>query len=94
MDELRCRFPQDYRISEAELKSVQSAMSEDIKFSLRVLRAVANPIRLKILKALSVRELCVCVLVSLLGIQYSKLSYHLKLLKQAGLVKSRREGIF
>ncbi|RJS77573.1 ArsR family transcriptional regulator [Methanophagales archaeon] len=46
-----------------------------------------NQIRLRILKASRISDLCgVCVLVELMDCEYSKLSYHLKLLKEAGLI--------
>jgi ArsR family transcriptional regulator len=40
-------------------------------------RALADPLRLKILAMLSVQPLCVCVIKAVLGIADSKLSYHL-----------------
>lgn len=59
-----------------------------------VLQALADRRRLKVLDALMGDELCVCVLVQLLGIKPSALSYHLSLLAEAGLVRARRDGSF
>ncbi|MGN1002149.1 MAG: ArsR/SmtB family transcription factor [Oscillospiraceae bacterium] len=48
--------------------------------------------RIKILYILSRRELCVCDIAQLLGMTQPAISYQLKVLKQAKLVKNRREG--
>jgi DNA-binding transcriptional ArsR family regulator len=55
-------------------------------------KAVADPTRLKILKALNHYELCVCELMLLLNAQQSAVSHHLRILKDAGLVTERRQG--
>lgn len=39
-------------------------------------------------------ELCVCVLVDLTGMKYSALSYHLKQLKDVGLIDSEKGGTY
>ncbi len=54
--------------------------------------ALSEPLRLKILHLLRERELCVCDLSTSLGIAQSKLSFHLKTLKDAQLVQTRQEG--
>ncbi len=59
-----------------------------------LLKVLGNPIRLSILRALEIRDLCVCALVHMSGFQHSLLSYHLNLLKDNRLIESRREGNF
>jgi len=54
--------------------------------------ALSEPLRLQILGLLRSQELCVCELCEHLGTTQSKLSFHLKTLKEAGLVNSRQEG--
>lgn len=54
--------------------------------------ALSDPIRLQVLDLLRERELCVCELCQVLEITQSKLSFHLKNLKEAQLVKARQEG--
>lgn len=54
--------------------------------------ACADPIRLKILAMLAVQPLCVCVIKAVLGIADSKLSYHLGVLKKAGLIAGEQQG--
>lgn len=55
-------------------------------------RACADPIRLKVLSMLSFQPLCVCVIKEVLGIADSKLSYHLGVLKKAGLITGESEA--
>ncbi len=54
--------------------------------------ALSDPIRLEVLNLLRTKELCVCELLEHLEVSQSKLSFHLKTLKEAGLVRSRQEG--
>ncbi|KUG19076.1 transcriptional regulator, arsr family [hydrocarbon metagenome] len=57
-----------------------------------VFRALADPVRLKILAMLAVQPLCVCVIKAVLGMADSKLSYHLSVLKKAGLIEGDQRG--
>lgn len=57
-----------------------------------VLKAAADPARVRILKLLGGRELCVYQLMELLALSQSTISGHLSLLKKAGLVNDRRDG--
>ena len=55
-------------------------------------RALSDPLRLRVLESLRTQELCVCDLCSHLDVPQSKLSFHLKVLKEAGLLQARQEG--
>ena len=55
-------------------------------------RALADPLRLQILELLRSQELCVCELCEKLDVSQSKLSFHLKNLKEVNLVHSRQQG--
>ncbi|AFZ54705.1 MAG: metalloregulator ArsR/SmtB family transcription factor [Geminocystis sp.] len=55
-------------------------------------RALSDTIRIKVLELLSTRELCVCEISEVLDISQSKLSFHLKTLREANLVNSRQQG--
>ncbi len=55
-------------------------------------RALSDPLRLKIIELLRSHELCVCELCERLEVSQSKLSFHLKNLKEANLVHSRQQG--
>jgi ArsR family transcriptional regulator len=59
----------------------------------RIAKALAHPSRLLILDALEGREVCVCDLTGLVGADQSTVSRHLAVLKQAGLVEDRKEGV-
>ncbi|HJH32098.1 MAG TPA: ArsR family transcriptional regulator [Methanosarcinaceae archaeon] len=83
-----------YLISNAVLDTVHAAMSEDVKRTSGLFKLLSDPIRLHILKALEVQDLCVCVLVEVTDYKHSALSYHLKLLKDANLVDSKRDKSF
>ncbi|WP_447980511.1 ArsR/SmtB family transcription factor [Candidatus Nitrospira bockiana] len=58
----------------------------------RWFHALSDETRLRIIESLGEGEQCVCDLVDVLGAAQSRLSFHLKTLKDAGLVKDRREG--
>lgn len=71
----------------------QHARPERYEALARVLKALANPMRLRILEAIERNERCVCELTDMLGIDQSTVSKHLSGLREAGLVRSRREGV-
>ncbi len=54
--------------------------------------ALSDPTRLAILQRLRFGERCVCELTDVLDAAQSRLSFHLRVLKDAGLVVDRREG--
>ncbi len=58
----------------------------------RQFRALADPTRLRIVDLLRGGERCVCELTEALETGQSLLSFHLKTMKDAGLVTDRREG--
>lgn len=58
------------------------------------LKALADPMRLKILHALERGELCVTDLVAEVGGSQANISKHLAILRRAGLVECRRSGLF
>lgn len=68
---------------------------EDRLFALHaeVCKAMANPIRLKILNALQRGEQSVQVLAKTLKLRKANLSQHLAILRQRGIVATRREGL-
>jgi ArsR family transcriptional regulator, arsenate/arsenite/antimonite-responsive transcriptional repressor len=56
-----------------------------------VMKAVADPTRVRILKMLEGGELCVCQIIAVLALSPSTVSKHLSLLKSAGLVNDRKQ---
>lgn len=69
---------------------VELAMKEFIK----VMKAVSDPNRVKILKMLQHRSLCVCEMQAVLGIAQPTVSNHLKVLEDAGLVTYSKSGLW
>src|SRR5690554_2364865 len=55
-------------------------------------KVFGDPTRLNILYALSISEMCVCDLAALLTMSQSAISHQLKVLRQARLIKYRRDG--
>src|SRR5260370_23698093 len=58
----------------------------------QLFHALSDETRLEIVRLLSHGERCVCELQSVLDAAQSRLSFHLKTLKDAGLVSDRRDG--
>src|SRR5712671_3301758 len=58
----------------------------------RWFHALSDETRLQIVEMLSHGERCVCELQDVLDAAQSRLSFHLKVLKESGLVTDRREG--
>ena len=54
--------------------------------------ALGDPTRLRILEAVAGRELCVCDLQEVVDVAPNLLSYHLKVLRDAGLIEGSRRG--
>lgn len=54
--------------------------------------ALSDPTRLQIVERLRAGEQCVCELMDVLDAAQSRLSFHLRVLKEAGLVLDRRDG--
>ena len=60
--------------------------------SRQLLKALADPIRLDVIHALAQGERCVCDLTGELNLSQSKLSFHLRVLREAGLLTDRQSG--
>ena len=59
-----------------------------------VMKALTDANRVKILKLLQIRSLCVCELQGVLGLPQPTVSKNLKILEEAGLVVSSRDGLW
>ena len=69
---------------------IQNTLSTDK--SRPMLKALADPIRLEVIHALANGERCVCDLTKDLNLSQSKLSFHLRVLREAGLLADRQSG--
>lgn len=68
------------------------AATIDLEPLTRQFQALSDETRLRIIDLLRPGERCVCDLTDALDAQQSRLSFHLRALKDAGLVNDRREG--
>lgn len=59
---------------------------------LKIFKALSDETRLRILKLLEQGELCVCDIVAALDMIQPKISFHLSVLKDAGLIRDRKQG--
>ena len=59
---------------------------------IKALKALSDETRLRILKILLEKECCVCEVMQALDISQSRASHNLRILQDAGFVKSRRDG--
>lgn len=65
-----------------------------MKWLMRVLKACADPNRMRILKMLQEKEMCVCELAEALEVTQPSVSRHLKILDEADLALHRRDGLW
>ena len=61
---------------------------------IRVMKALSDPNRVKIVKMLQHKTMCVCEIRAALKIAQPTVSKHLKVLEDAGLVRYRKEGLW
>jgi ArsR family transcriptional regulator len=66
--------------------------TRDLAATASLYHALSDPTRLAIVERLRDGERCVCDLTDLLGAAQSRLSFHLRVLRQAGVVDCRRDG--
>jgi len=66
---------------------------ERLRLKAEVFKALGHPIRLGVVEFLQEGEMCVCEIVEHVGTEMSNVSKHLAILKKAGIVADRREGL-
>ena len=65
-----------------------------MKDFIKVMKALSDPNRIKIVKMLQHRSMCVCEIQEALQISQSSVSKHLKILEDAGLVDFEKDGLW
>lgn len=65
-----------------------------MKSFLKVMKALSDPSRVKIMKMLQKRMMCVCEIQAALQVAQSTASKHLQILEDAGLITSKKEGLW
>ena len=63
-----------------------------MKKTVKTLKALSDPTRLRIILLLMKKELCVCELLFVLNMEQSRISHHLRILRDADLVEDVRDG--
>ena len=88
-DSIRCDLEE-----KGGIRGITGLLPDDRKIEciVSVARALSDPVRVKVLCTLVLQPMCVCLLVAMTGYAYSKMSYHLSVLKEGGLVCARQEG--
>ncbi len=65
-----------------------------MKKFIKTMKALSDPNRVRIVKMLQYRTLCVCEIQSALEIAQPTVSKHLKILEEAGFVEYKKEGLW
>lgn len=65
-----------------------------MKSFVKVMKALSDPSRIKIMKMLQQKMMCVCEIQSALQIAQSTTSKHLQILEDAGLITSKKDGLW
>jgi DNA-binding transcriptional ArsR family regulator len=87
--------PSDIKQAEEEAKKLSTPESAaKLRRAEKLMGAVGDSNRMKILLLLSKREMCVCELESALGMPQPTVSHHLGLLEQADLLRRSKKGRF
>jgi ArsR family transcriptional regulator len=97
LERLMCsglRPGEDLKVYARKLRGLaeQSANSGMLREKSQLLKALANETRLKMLRLLTLREMCVCELTVALDLTQPTASHHLNILQNVGLVRDRKDG--
>ena len=74
-------------------KKDKAKIRKRFELQAEVLKALAHPARLMMVHALREGELCVCELAEIAQTERTSVSKHLALLKNAGILRDRKEGL-
>lgn len=92
-NEDKCR-PDQEQVGHLNRLVADLPSEEDLYQDAELLKALSDITRLKIVHLLREGELCVCEIMYALDKPQSTVSHHLNLLKNAGLITGRKEGIW
>lgn len=79
-------------IDKVKLFENKMITEEEAYYVSELFKAISDLTRVRILFSLLAGDMCVCDITELVGVSQSAVSHQLRVLKQAGLVKYRREG--
>lgn len=75
------------------IAAIKPEAGEHLDHSAALFKALSDPTRLRILRAISqMSELCECNIVPGFDLSQPTISYHIKVLREAGLIRSERRG--
>ncbi|MDB9524692.1 metalloregulator ArsR/SmtB family transcription factor [Oscillatoria sp. CS-180] len=74
------------------MNTVKTTLETETSNCLAGFHALSDPLRVHVIERLRTQEMCVCDLCGELDVSQSKLSFHLRVLKDAGLVRARPQG--
>jgi len=83
---------QDITMTESNSPAVLITRNEDIERAAQSMKAMAHPLRLKILCTLGGQEVSVQEIVELVGTSQSNISQHLAILRDKGILSSRKDA--
>jgi len=73
----------------------ESIHKKALRLEARVFHALSDPLRVKIVKLLAMKgELCACEIQAAIGESQSSASYHIGLLRKAGIVTAEKHGVW
>ena len=77
-----------------ELRAIANELCDEasIRRSSRILKAISDPNRHKMIRLLSLRSMCVCEIMAALDMTQSVASHHLQLLENSGILTKKRKG--
>jgi ArsR family transcriptional regulator len=82
------------RVTDGYYIHFQKYGGDAMKEFIKVMKALSDPNRVKLVKMLQKRTMCVCEVQAALGIAQPTVSKHLKILEGAGLVDRKKEGLW
>lgn len=83
-----------YKIQAEKIEESRASLPDEstVMGQVELFKALSDPARIKIVRTLADREICVCELMSIMGMPQTVVSHHLKVLKYAGIIADRRCG--
>ena len=94
-----CEINEEGKPNCNQIENLEKILSElpdedEIQKNADIIKALGDPTRLKIIYLLKYGELCVCEIMKVLEKPQPTVSHHLNLLKNVGILKWRKEGVW
>lgn len=94
-----CEIKDDGTLDAEQIQNLRRILGkipsdEDIQIDADRIKALSDPTRLKIMYLLKYGERCVCEIFTCLDKPQPTVSHHLNILKKAGFIKYRKEGVW